>query len=161
MKISDVLNVTGGRTKIIIYGIDDNKYIILWKGMVDDIDFSLIPYGQYEVQHLTVINDEDILQLHIEYPTLTEKEKDNIGKEAVGYPYPTDWIEQLYIKFGDFEKIREILTIKTNDEIYEYIKTVSNDIATDKIEREDRITINRWSSGSKGHGIDVMIESGN
>ena len=25
----------------------------------------------------------------------------------------------------------------------------------------DKITISRWSSGSLGHGIDIMIESGN
>ncbi len=159
MKIADVLNVTGGNTKV-VYGIDNNKYIVLWKGIIDDIDFSMIPYGQYEVQHITVINDEDVLQLHVECPKLTEKEKENIGKEATGYPYPTDWIEQLYIKFGDFEKIREIFSTKTNDEIYEYIKTVSNDIVTDdEVEKEDRITISRWSSGLQGHGIDIMIES--
>lgn len=32
---------------------------------------------------------------------------------------------------------------------------------TTDTERADRITINRWSSGSQGHGIDVMIESEN
>ncbi len=32
MKISDVLNITGGRTNVLIYGIDKNdQYIALWK----------------------------------------------------------------------------------------------------------------------------------
>lgn len=29
-----------------------------------------------------------------------------------------------------------------------------------KIKKGDRITINRWSNGSQGHGVDIMIESG-
>ncbi len=162
MKISDVLNITGGRTNVLIYGIDKNdQYIALWKGQVDDIDFSAIPYGCYEVQHMTVINEEDVLQLHFDYPELTEKQKDIVNRESVGYPYPTDWIEQLYIKYGDWEKIRNILLSKTNDEIYEEIKIIpSENNVDDNIEREDTITISRWSSGSQGHEIDVMIESG-
>ncbi len=110
---------------------------------------------------MTVINEEDVLQLHFDYPELTEKQKDIINRESVGYPYPTDWIEQLYIKYGDWEKIRNILLSKTNDEFYEEIKIIpSENNVDDNIEREDTITISRWSSGSQGHGIDVMIESG-
>lgn len=67
MTIKDILIRTGGRTKINIFTVNRNeKYVLLWQGIVDDIDFENVPYGNYEVQYLTVINDEDILQLHID-----------------------------------------------------------------------------------------------
>ena len=160
MIIADVLNITGGRTNVVIYGIDENDgYMELWKGQVDDIDFSAIPYGCYEVQHMTVINDEDILQLHFKYPELTDKEKDIINKESVGYPYPTDWIEKLFIKYRNLDKIKEIL-IKSKEEVYDEVRIDTEEKFTTEVEKVDRITINRWSSGYQGHGIDVMIESG-
>lgn len=40
------------------------------EGQVDDIDFSVVPYGYYKVQNITVLNEEDILQLHFKYPEL-------------------------------------------------------------------------------------------
>lgn len=163
MTIANVLYITGGRTNVEIYGIKNDKYMKLWEGQVDDIDFPVVPYGNYKVQHMTVINEEDVLQLHFDYPELTEEQKDIVNREAVGYPYPTDWIEQLYIKYCDWDKVKNILLSKTNDEIYEEIKIIPNDITVEddnKIEKEDKITINPWSSGLQGHGIDIMIESG-
>lgn len=126
MKIKDILITTGGRTKVSILSTDENeKYIALWDGIVDDIDdFENIPYGSYEVEHITVINGEDILQLHFEYPQLTKQERDIIEKEAVGYPYPTEWIEKLFIKYRDWEYIRKLLITKSKKEICNEIKII-------------------------------------
>ena len=65
MTIEDVVVMTGGNTKVKILGIDKNDhYFMLWSGTIDDIDFTHIPYGDHSVEHITVINGEDILQLH-------------------------------------------------------------------------------------------------
>ena len=72
MTIKDILTITGGNTKVMIFSADEEqKYIRLWNGIVDDINFPNVPYGYYEVDHMTVINEEDILQLHFEYPELS------------------------------------------------------------------------------------------
>lgn len=40
MTIKDILTVTGGRTKVVILSTDEKeKYIALWYGNIDDIDF--------------------------------------------------------------------------------------------------------------------------
>lgn len=91
MTIKDILTVTGGRTKVVILSTDEKeKYIALWYGNIDDIDFEHVPFGNYEVEHVTVINGEDVLQLHFEYPELTKQERDAAGREAVRYPCLTE-----------------------------------------------------------------------
>lgn len=125
MKIKDVLKITGGRTKVMILSADKNdSYIRLWNGIVDDIDFKNVPYGNYEIEHMTVINTEDILQLYFEYPKLTKREKSISSKNAVGYPYPTEWIDRLFIKYRNWEYIKELLTIRKKEEIYNEIKVI-------------------------------------
>lgn len=139
MTIKDILTITGGNTKVMIFSADkEDRYIRLWYGIVDDIHFPHVPYGYYDVEHMTVINEEDILQLHFEYPELSKDHIDMINEEAVGYPYPTDWIEKLFIKYRDWEYVREILTSKSKEEVYEEIKIVSDD---DVIEEETVITV--------------------
>lgn len=40
MTIKDVLTVTGGRTKVVILSVDEKeKYMALWYGNVDNIDY--------------------------------------------------------------------------------------------------------------------------
>lgn len=125
MTIKDILTVTGGRTKVVILSTDEKeKYITLWYGNVDDIDFEHVPFGNYEVEHVTVINGEDVLQLHFEYPELTKQERDAAGREAVGYPYPTEWIERLFVKYRDWNYIKELLVTKDKEEIYNEIRVV-------------------------------------
>lgn len=122
MTVKDVLVITGGRTKVTLFSKDSEQvYVRLWYGIVDDINFSHVPYGEYEVEQMTVINREDILQLHFKYPELTKEEREFIEKEAVGYPYPTDWIEKLFIKYRDWEYVREIL-VRTKEEVYNEIR---------------------------------------
>lgn len=65
--VKALLTLTGGRTKVIIYNEKGDTYTELWSGIVDDIDFGNVPYGEYEVKFQTVINGEDVLQIHIEY----------------------------------------------------------------------------------------------
>lgn len=127
MTIKDILTVTGGRTKVVILSVDEKEeYMTLWYGNVDNIDFEHVPYGNYEVEHITVINGEDVLQLHFEYPELTKQERDVIGREAVGYPsYPTEWVEILFIKYRDLDYIKELLITKNKEEIYNEIRVAN------------------------------------
>ena len=101
--IKDILTITGGNTKVMIFSADkEYRYIRLWYGIVDDIHFPHVPYGYYDVEHM-------------------------INEEAVGYPYPTDWIEKLFIKYRDWKYIREILANKSKEEVYDEIKIISDD----------------------------------
>ena len=128
MTIKDILTITGGNTKVMIFSTDEkDRYIRLWYGIVDDINFPYVPYGYYDVEHMTVINEDDILQLHFEYPELSKDNIDVINEEAVGYPYPTEWIKKLYIKYRDWEYVRKFLKTKSKDEMYKEIKVVSDD----------------------------------
>lgn len=137
MTIKDILTITGGNTKVMIFSTDkEDRYIRLWYGVVDDIHFPYVPYGHYDVEHMTVINEEDILQLHFEYPEFSENERKVIGKKAVGHPYPTDWIEKLFIKYRDWEYVREILNTKTKEEVYNEVRIIPDEEIVD-----DEITI--------------------
>lgn len=128
MTIKDILTITGGNTKVMIFSADkEDRYIRLWYGRVDDINFPYVPYGYYDVEHMTVINEEDILQVHFEYPELSKEHKDIINEEAVGYPCPTDWIEKLFIKYRDWKYVREILTTKNKDEVYDEIRIIPDE----------------------------------
>lgn len=124
MTIKDILTVTGGRTKVVILSVDEKEeYMALWYGNVDNIDFEHVPYGDYEVEHMTVINGEDVLQLHFEYPELTKQERDVIGREAVSYPsYPTEWVDRLFVKYRNLDYIKELLITKNKEEIYNEIR---------------------------------------
>lgn len=66
IKVKDLFLITGGNTKIIIYNEKGDTYKELLSCIVDDVDFDNVPYGEYEVKFQTVINGEDILQIHIE-----------------------------------------------------------------------------------------------
>lgn len=92
-------------------------------GNVDNIDFEHVPYGNYEVEHMTVINGEDVLQLHFEYPELTKQERYVIGREAVNYlSYPTEWVDMLFVKYRNLDYIKELLITKNKEEIYNKIR---------------------------------------
>jgi hypothetical protein len=60
MSVNDLLIVTGSGTAIEIY--DYNS--LLWEGSEDEIDFSDVPYGDYEVCGVGVTEDS-VLQIHI------------------------------------------------------------------------------------------------
>ena len=51
---------------MIVY--DNNTMNILWHGIVDDIPFPEVPYGDWIVEHHTVVNDEDILKVFLKNP---------------------------------------------------------------------------------------------
>ena len=73
IKVKELLYLTGGNTKIIIYNIKEDSYKLLWSGIVDEINFESVPYGESEIKHITVINGEDILQIHIEEGEINER----------------------------------------------------------------------------------------
>lgn len=55
MTVKELLTITGGNAKFSIYGITHkDQYVLLAYGRVDDIKFPLVPYGQYEIQHISV-----------------------------------------------------------------------------------------------------------
>lgn len=62
MTVKDVLTITGGNTNFYIQGTTEKDEIIqLAHGRVDDIKFPLVPYGEFEVQHISV--DENCLYI--------------------------------------------------------------------------------------------------
>ena len=55
MTVGDILTIAGGNTNFYIQGTtEDDKIIQLAYGKVDDIKFPSVPYGKYEVEHMTV-----------------------------------------------------------------------------------------------------------
>lgn len=67
IRVKDLLYLTGGNTKVIISdGFNpDNKYYELWRGIVEDIDWDNVPYGDRYIEHVSVVNKEDWLQIVI------------------------------------------------------------------------------------------------
>ena len=69
MKVKDLILITGGNTKVRMVGTTDkDMYVDVWNGIIDDIDFNnnQIPYGDYEIEDITVINGEDSLLINID-----------------------------------------------------------------------------------------------
>ena len=67
MKVKDLILIAGGRTKVRMVGTTDkDEFVNLWNGIVDDIDFSKIPYGEYEIDSISVVNGEDNLLINID-----------------------------------------------------------------------------------------------
>lgn len=67
LKVEDFLYFVGGNTKVIIFNVFDsgNKFCEVWRGQVDDINWSDVPYGGYSIEHITVVEDEDWLQIYV------------------------------------------------------------------------------------------------
>jgi len=65
IKVKELIFLLGGNTKLIIMDTNHNTYKTLIQGTIDDIIFQSIPYGEYEVEHATVLNGEDVFQIHI------------------------------------------------------------------------------------------------
>lgn len=62
MTVKDILTMAGGNTNFYIQGTTDKDEIVqLAYGKVDEIKFPLVPYGKYEVQHISV--DENYLYI--------------------------------------------------------------------------------------------------
>lgn len=61
MTVKELLLTTGGSVKYRIEPYDD-EYTVLTKGVVDDIiDFNNIPYGEREVEHISIDNNEMVV----------------------------------------------------------------------------------------------------
>lgn len=66
-KVKDLLYLVGGSTKVIIgdcFNLD-NEFIEIWRGKVDDLDWDNIPCGDRGIEHITVVNGEDWLQIWV------------------------------------------------------------------------------------------------
>ncbi|GAA0082859.1 hypothetical protein [Clostridium sp. CTA-6] len=120
IKVKDLLCITGGNTKVVIYDINDNSYKELWKGIVDDIDFNNVPYANNEVEHQTVVNDEDILQIHIRFIDKNNVKQyfDKNNKEVKDYNYLICEEEVCQaLRCDDGTLLYEILILKKNGEL--------------------------------------------
>lgn len=125
MKIKDIVKITGGNTRITIYGQDDNSFVRLFDGIVDEIDFKKVPYGFQEVCHISVPNDENgYMSIYFDYPKTTQSDINICGKLSVGTTVPFEWVYGLYLKYSFLSVIEEILSTKTDDEIYDEIKAL-------------------------------------
>ena len=62
MTVKDLLYITGGNTNFVIQGTTEkDKIVQLAYGKVDEIKFPLIPYGKYNIEHVSV--DENMLYI--------------------------------------------------------------------------------------------------
>lgn len=69
MKVKDLMLITGGNTNVLMYGTTEkDEYVKVWDGIVDDMNFNddLVPYGEYKIDYVTVINGEDNLVVIID-----------------------------------------------------------------------------------------------
>lgn len=79
MTAKELLTTMGGNTQFCIQGTTEkDEYVQLAHGVVDDIKFPLVPYGKYEIEHLSVFGnvlyitlDSEINFAHIN-PELTD-----------------------------------------------------------------------------------------
>ena len=67
IKVKDLLYLVGGNTKVIIGDCSnqDGKFIEIWRGKVDNLDWKNVPYGDKFIEHITVIENEDWLQIWV------------------------------------------------------------------------------------------------
>ena len=65
--LKDFLPFVGGRTKLIICDSNSNpdEVVEVWRGYVDEINWENIPLGDEYIEHVTVLNDEDWLQIWV------------------------------------------------------------------------------------------------
>ena len=66
-KVKDLLYYVGGNTKVIISDAfnPDSIFYEKWRGVVDDIDWDNVPYGDKHIEGISVVNGEDWLQIII------------------------------------------------------------------------------------------------
>ena len=62
--LATLITYTGGCSKIVVY-LEDSDYKVLWEGIVDTMPFPNVPYGNYIVTHVTVLEDEDIMNITV------------------------------------------------------------------------------------------------
>jgi len=104
LTVEDLLYFTGGNTKVEIIGVEiigNDHY--LWKGTVDDYNFTFPPYGHQKVEHVTVMNGTDLLKLYINISPFSTKEQieiENIKKYFHFCAFPDDGAERLYRRYG-------------------------------------------------------------
>ena len=62
MTVKDLLTITGGNTNFVIQGTTEkDKIVQVAYGKVDEIKFPLVPYGKYDIEHVSV--DENTLYI--------------------------------------------------------------------------------------------------
>lgn len=67
IRVENLLWHVGGNTKVIIGECSnpDNKFVEIWRGKVDDLDWKNVPCGNRFIEHVTVVEGEDWLQIWV------------------------------------------------------------------------------------------------
>lgn len=95
MKIKDAFERIGLNANVSIFGMNNKQdFVKLWNGTIEEnMDFMHVPYGCYEAENIAIISkdgkEEKEIYLLFKYPKLTKKQREIVGKRAVGYPYET------------------------------------------------------------------------
>lgn len=64
IKLAHLLEYIGGNTNIIIRDyLNSENNLEIWRGKVDELDWSNLPCGDKCIYHITVIEGEDWLQI--------------------------------------------------------------------------------------------------
>lgn len=67
MRVKDIIVLLGGNTKVRMVGTDEEeKFVDVWSGKVDDINFDKIPCGNVKVEDMSVIEGEDNLLINLD-----------------------------------------------------------------------------------------------
>ena len=122
---ASLMTITGGLTKVTAYAYHEDHYNveILWQGIVDDIPFPNVPFGNWIVENQTVTEDDDTLNVFLEDPNdKNVKEKDDKDDESEKTP--------LVMLHRKSEKVsKEFLDVlKANFDDYNWNQDDSGDI---------------------------------
>lgn len=64
IKLAHLLEYIGGNTNIIIRDyLNSENNLEIWRGKVDELDWTNLPCGDRYIHHVTVIEGEDWLQI--------------------------------------------------------------------------------------------------
>ena len=64
IKLAHLLEYIGGNTNIIIRDyLNSENNLEIWRGKVDELDWSNLPCGDNYIHHITVIEGEEWLQI--------------------------------------------------------------------------------------------------
>lgn len=85
MTVYELLTNTGGNVRFIMQGTTEKeKFVQVAYGLVDDIKFPSVPYGKYDVEHISV--DENILYIVIDSNiNFSEINPEHTGITSVGF----------------------------------------------------------------------------
>lgn len=112
---ASLMTITGGLTKVTAYAYHEDHYNteILWQGIVDDIPFPDVPFGDWIVEYQTVTEDDDTLKVFLEDPNDKRVNWDDIMITKIKWDTSED--TKVWAKLPD-----EICVLDTDIELSKY-----------------------------------------